>query len=61
MTEENDLISAIRLVCDEKNISIDSVINTIEAALAAAYRKDFGEKYAEALKATGLSLVILDH
>ena len=44
MAEENDLIGAIRLVCDEKNISIDSVINTIEAALAAAFRKDFGEK-----------------
>lgn len=44
MAEQNDLIGAIRLVCDEKNISIDSVINTIEAALAAAYRKDFGEK-----------------
>jgi len=44
MSESNELINAIRLVCDEKNISIDSVINTIEAALAAAYRKDFGEK-----------------
>jgi transcription termination/antitermination protein NusA len=44
MAEQTDLIGAIRLVCDEKNISIDSVINTIEAALAAAFRKDFGEK-----------------
>ena len=42
--DSSELINAIRQVCDEKNISIDSVINTIEAALAAAYRKDFGEK-----------------
>lgn len=44
MADSNEIINAIRLVCDEKNISIDSVIETIEAALAAAYRKDFGEK-----------------
>lgn len=44
MPDGNEIINAIRLVCDEKNISIDSVIATIEAALAAAYRKDFGEK-----------------
>lgn len=44
MQDPNELITAIRQVCDEKNISFDSVIETIEAALAAAYRKDFGEK-----------------
>jgi len=42
--DSSEIINAIRMVCDEKNISIDSVINTIEAALAAAYRKDFGDK-----------------
>ncbi|MBT4122201.1 transcription termination/antitermination protein NusA, partial [bacterium] len=31
-------------ICEEKNISFESVLETIEAALAAAYRKDFGEK-----------------
>lgn len=36
--------AAIQQICDEKNISLDAVIETIEAALAAAYRKDFGEK-----------------
>ncbi len=35
---------AIKQICDEKNISVESVIETIEAALAVAYRKDFGEK-----------------
>ncbi len=44
MADSNEIIQAIRQVCDEKNISIDSVITTIEAALAAAYRKDFGDK-----------------
>lgn len=44
MADGNEIIQAIRQVCDEKNISIDSVITTIEAALAAAYRKDFGDK-----------------
>lgn len=44
MADSSEIIQAIRQVCDEKNISIDSVINTIEAALAAAFRKDFGDK-----------------
>lgn len=36
--------AAIQQICDEKNISLEAVVETIEAALAAAYRKDFGEK-----------------
>ncbi|MBI4090836.1 MAG: transcription termination/antitermination protein NusA [Candidatus Komeilibacteria bacterium] len=44
MADSSEIIQAIRQVCDEKNISIDSVINTIEAALAAAFRRDFGDK-----------------
>ena len=35
---------AIDQICEEKNISKEKVIETIEAALAAAYRKDYGEK-----------------
>ena len=35
---------AIKQISEEKDISADSVVETIEAALAAAYRKDFGEK-----------------
>jgi len=38
------LSSAIQQICDEKGLSMESVIETIEAALAAAYRKDYGEK-----------------
>ncbi len=35
---------AMRQICEEKNISYESVLETVEAALAAAYRKDFGTK-----------------
>lgn len=35
---------AIRQICDEKGLAYESVIEAIEAALAAAYRKDFGNK-----------------
>jgi len=36
---------AIKQICEEKGLSYESVIETIESALAAAYRKDFGDKY----------------
>ncbi|MFZ5364736.1 MAG: transcription termination factor NusA [Patescibacteria group bacterium] len=35
---------AIKQICAEKNIPEESVIETIESALAAAYRKDYGDK-----------------
>ncbi|MDD5032050.1 MAG: transcription termination factor NusA [Patescibacteria group bacterium] len=40
----SDLSSAIKQVCEEKGLDEKAVITTIESALAAAYRKDFGEK-----------------
>jgi N utilization substance protein A len=40
----SELSNAIRAVCEEKALSYESVIETIEMALAAAYRKDFGQK-----------------
>ena len=36
--------SAIDQLVDEKGISRERVLETIEAALAAAFRKDYGEK-----------------
>jgi transcription termination/antitermination protein NusA len=36
--------SAIMQIADEKGIPKDKVIETIEAALAAAYKKDYGKK-----------------
>jgi len=38
------ITQAIKQMCEEKGISYESVLETIEAALAAAYRKDFGNK-----------------
>lgn len=40
----SDIEKAIQAICEEKGISQDAVLTTIEAALAAAYRKDFAEK-----------------
>ena len=39
--------AAIHQICDEKNISYERVMDTIKAALATAYRKDFGNKEQE--------------
>ncbi|MFA5048026.1 MAG: transcription termination factor NusA [Patescibacteria group bacterium] len=36
--------SAIQQICQEKSLSEEVVLRAIEAALAAAYRKDFGNK-----------------
>jgi len=41
---ENPIISLIEEICREKKISKEKVLGTLEQALAAAYRKDFGEK-----------------
>ena len=38
------IVQAIKQICEEKGLSYESVLTTIEAALAAAYRKDFGTK-----------------
>lgn len=40
----SEFMAAIMQIAEEKGISKEAVIETIEAALAAAYRKDFGQK-----------------
>ncbi len=40
---QSELKQAIEEICAEKNIPYQSVIETIAAALAVAYRKDFGQ------------------
>jgi N utilization substance protein A len=40
----SDITTAIKQICEENGLSYDAVIATIESALAAAYRKDFGKK-----------------
>ena len=44
MMDQGAIAEAVKQICDEKGISFESVLETINAALAAAYRKDFGEK-----------------
>jgi len=41
---ESTILSAIQQICEEKNLSPEQVLEAIEQALAAAFRKDFGEK-----------------
>jgi len=40
----NPIMAAIQQICDEKGLKKEQVIETIQAALAAAYRKDFGNR-----------------
>ncbi len=42
--DPKSIAEAVKQICDEKGIPMQSVMETIEAALAAAYRKDFGTK-----------------
>ncbi len=43
MAQPTQFMSAIEEICDEKGINKEIVIETVEAALAAAYRKDYGK------------------
>ncbi len=40
----SEITNAIKQICEEKGLSYEAVISTIESALSAAYRKDYGEK-----------------
>lgn len=40
----SEITKAIQAICDEKNLEYDAVLESIEAALAAAYRKDYGNR-----------------
>ncbi len=40
----SDISNAIKQLCEEKNLDFESVISAVELALAAAYRKDYGER-----------------
>ncbi|MDX9970298.1 MAG: transcription termination factor NusA [Candidatus Gracilibacteria bacterium] len=41
---QTQFLAAINQLCDEKNIPKDAVMETVKAALRAAYRKDYGNK-----------------
>ncbi len=40
----SEISNAIKQLCEEKNLDYQSVISAVELALAAAYRKDYGER-----------------
>lgn len=40
----SEISNAIKQLCEEKNLDYQSVIAAVELALAAAYRKDYGER-----------------
>lgn len=42
--KKSPILEAIDQICEEKHIARESVLATIEAALAVAYRKDFADK-----------------
>jgi transcription termination/antitermination protein NusA len=44
MLDQKQFAVALKQVCEEKGLSETQVIETIESALAAAYRKDYGNK-----------------
>ncbi len=41
---QSQFLAAINQLCDEKGIPRDAIIDTIKAALRAAYRKDYGNR-----------------
>ena len=44
MLDTKQFLSAIKQISEEKGIAEQSVIETIEAAIAAAYKRDYGKK-----------------
>lgn len=44
---DQQFIAAVNQICAEKNISYEKVMEAVKAALATAYRKDFGNKEEE--------------
>jgi len=42
--DKQSFLPAIEQICEEKGISKEKVLETIEVAIAAAYKKDFGHK-----------------
>lgn len=44
MIDIKQFMSAIKQIAEEKGIAQESVLETVEAALAAAYKRDYGQK-----------------
>lgn len=54
MTDMPNFLPAINMLAEEKNLPREIVIETVEAALAAAYKKDYSDKDQEARAALDL-------
>jgi N utilization substance protein A len=48
---EGQVSAAIKQICYEKNLEYEMVLAAVEAALAAAFRKDFGDKNTQNIEA----------
>ncbi len=44
MIDMKQFVSAIKQIAEEKGIPQETVFETVEAALAAAYKRDYGKK-----------------
>ena len=42
--QQNQFVTAIEMLAEEKGLSKDIIMETVELALAAAYKKDYGDK-----------------
>lgn len=40
----SEISKSIQMICDEKGLNYETVMEAVESALAAAYRKDFGNR-----------------
>jgi len=40
----SEITKSIQMICDEKGLNYETVMEAVESALAAAYRKDFGNR-----------------
>ncbi|MBT3948833.1 transcription termination/antitermination protein NusA, partial [Candidatus Parcubacteria bacterium] len=40
----SEIAKSIQFICDEKGLNYDTVMEALQSALAAAYRKDFGNR-----------------
>ena len=50
-----ELVAAVKILAQEKNLSEDQVHQIVEQAMAAAWRKDYGQKGNDAQASLSLS------
>src|SRR3989344_6645878 len=44
MLDTKEFLSAIKQIAEEKSIPLEKIIETIQLAIAAAYKREYGEK-----------------